>query len=67
MDKLTLFIAVTSVAVVMQMLILLAMALAVRKLGARMEVVAGKVEDTITVVQARALPSWTTLKRSSTT
>lgn len=56
MDKLTLFIAVTSVAVVLQMLILLAMFLAVRKLGARMEAVAGKVEDTITVVQARALP-----------
>ena len=56
MDKLTLFIAVTSAAVVLQMFILLAMFLAVRKLGARMEVVANKVEDTITVVQTRALP-----------
>ena len=56
MDKLTLFTAVTSAAVVLQMFILLAMFLAVRKLGARMEVVANKVEDTITVVQTRALP-----------
>ena len=55
-DKLTLFIAVTSAAVVLQMLILLAMFLAVRKLGARMEAVAGKVEDTTAIVQTRVLP-----------
>ena len=55
-DKLTLFIAVTSVAVVLQMLILLAMYMAVRKLGARMEAVAGKVEDTTAIVQTRVLP-----------
>jgi len=55
-DNLTIFIAVTSAAVVLQMLILLAMYLAVRKLGARMEVLANKVEDTTGVVQARLLP-----------
>ena len=55
-DNLTIFIAVTSAAVVLQMLILLAMYLAVRKLGARVEVLANKVEDTTGVVQARLLP-----------
>lgn len=55
-DNLTLFVAVTSIAVVLQMLILLAMYLAVRKLGARVEVLANKVEDTTGVVQARLLP-----------
>lgn len=55
-DKLTIFIAVTSFAVVLQMLILLAMYLAVRKLGGRMETLAKKVEDTTSVVQTRVLP-----------
>ncbi len=55
-DKLTWFIAVTAAAVVLQMLILLAMYLAVRKLGSRMEALADKVDDTTTVVQARVLP-----------
>jgi len=57
MDKLTLFfIGVTSVAVVLQMLILFAMFVAIRKLGMRMEAVAGKVEDTTAIVQTRVLP-----------
>jgi len=55
-DKLTWFIAVTAAAVVLQMLILLAMYLAIRKLGGRMEALADKVEDTTSLVQARVLP-----------
>ncbi|HSY11286.1 MAG TPA: hypothetical protein VK976_03770 [Verrucomicrobiae bacterium] len=55
-DKLTIFIAVTSAAVVLQMLILLGMLLVMLKLRARVETLTGKVEDTIGVVQARVLP-----------
>lgn len=55
-DKLTLFIAVTAAAVVLQMLILLAMYLAMRKLGGRVEGLVDKVEDTTSVVQTRVLP-----------
>lgn len=56
MDKLTLFIAVTALAVVLQMVILLAMYMAVRKLSARMEALAGKAEETTAVVQSKVLP-----------
>ena len=55
-DKLTWFIAVTAAAVVLQMLILLAMYLAVRKLSGRMETLADKLEDTTAIVQTRVLP-----------
>ena len=55
-EKLTIFIAVTASAVVLQMLILFAMLLTMRKLGARMQALAGKVEETATMVQTRALP-----------
>jgi|SRR5579863_3164003 len=55
-EKLTWFIAVTAAAVVLQMLILLAMYIAMRKLGARVEALADKVEDTTTTVQTRVLP-----------
>ncbi len=55
-DKLTIFIAVTAAAVVLQMLILLGMAIAVWKLKARMEGLAAKVEDTTAIVQTRVLP-----------
>ena len=55
-EKLTIFIAVTASAVVLQMLILFAMFLTMRKLGARMQALAGKVEETATMVQTRALP-----------
>lgn len=55
-DKLTLFIAVTSVAVVLQMLILLGIYIAVRKLSARMEALADRVEDTTSTLQVRVLP-----------
>jgi len=55
-EKLTIFIGVTAAAVVLQMLILLAMYLAVRKLAGRMEGLAGKVEETTSVVQTRVLP-----------
>ena len=55
-DKLTIFIAVTAVAVVLQMLILLGMAITMWKLKARMEILAGKVEDTTAIVQTRVLP-----------
>ncbi len=56
-DKLLgIFIAVTAAAVVLQMLILLAMYLAMRKLAGRMEVLADKVEDTTATLQARVLP-----------
>jgi len=55
-DKLTLFIAVTSVAVVLQMLILLGIYIAVRKLSVRMEALADRVEDTTSTLQVRVLP-----------
>ncbi|MGA2687176.1 MAG: hypothetical protein ABSE85_03810 [Candidatus Korobacteraceae bacterium] len=55
-DKLTLFIAVTSFAVVLQMLILLGIYIAVRKLSARMEALADRVEDTTSTLQVRVLP-----------
>lgn len=55
-DKLTIFIGVTAAAVVLQMFILLAMFLAVRKLSARMMVLANKLEDVTTTVQTRVLP-----------
>lgn len=56
MDKLTIFIGVTASAVVLQMLILLAMFVTMRKLGARMQALADKVEETTTQVQTRVLP-----------
>jgi methyl-accepting chemotaxis protein len=55
-EKLTLFIAVTAVAVVLQMLILLGIYLAVRKLSARMEALADRVEDATNTLQVRVLP-----------
>jgi hypothetical protein len=55
-DKLTLFIAITAAAVVLQMLILLAMYIAVRKLSTRMEGLAEKVEDATSVVLPKVLP-----------
>ncbi len=56
MDKLTIFIGVTSAAVVLQMLILLGMFLAMRKLSVRIEGLAAKAEDTAAVIQTRVLP-----------
>jgi predicted PurR-regulated permease PerM len=56
MDKLTIFIGVTASAVVLQMLILLGMFLTMRKLAARVQVLAGKLEDTTNAVQTRVLP-----------
>ncbi len=50
------FIIVTAAAVVLQMLILLAMYLTTRKLGARVEALADRVEDTAAVIQTRVLP-----------
>jgi methyl-accepting chemotaxis protein len=55
-DKLTIFIAVTAAAVVLQMLILLGMAITMWKLKARMEGLAAKAEDTTAIVQTRVLP-----------
>src|ERR1700744_1508027 len=55
-DKLTLFIAVTSAAVVLQMLILLGMFLTMRKLAGKVEGIADKLEDTTSIVQTRVLP-----------
>jgi methyl-accepting chemotaxis protein len=55
-DKLTLFIAITAAAFVLQVIILFALLLVVRKLRTRMEELADKVEDTTGVVQARVLP-----------
>ncbi|MGO9520460.1 MAG: hypothetical protein ACLPND_25765, partial [Candidatus Korobacteraceae bacterium] len=46
-DKLTIFIAVTAAAVVLQMLILLAMYLSVRKLSARMESVVDETQSRV--------------------
>src|SRR5271166_5099083 len=53
---LTIFIAVTAAAVVLQMIILAGMFLTMRKLATRVEALADKVEDTTGVVQARVLP-----------
>jgi len=53
---LTAFIAVTAAAVVLQMFILFGMFIAIRKLAARIEGLADKVEDTTSVVQVRVLP-----------
>ncbi len=55
-NELTLFVAVTSVAVVLQMLILLALYLVTRKLSTRMEALADRVEDTAGTLQVRVLP-----------
>ncbi len=58
-NNVTLFTALTvaiAAAVVLQMLILLAMYLAMRKLGARMEALADRLEDTSGIVQRRVLP-----------
>jgi methyl-accepting chemotaxis protein len=55
-DKLTIFIAVTAAAVVLQMLILLGMAITMWKLKARMEGFAAKAEETTAIVQTRVLP-----------
>jgi methyl-accepting chemotaxis protein len=56
MDNVTIFIAVTAVAVVLQMLILLGMLIAVLKMKAKMEALAAKVEDTTSTVQSKVLP-----------
>ncbi len=53
---LTAFIAVTAAAVVLQMIFLGIMAYTMRKLAARVEALADKVDDTTGVVQARVLP-----------
>ncbi len=53
---LTIFIAVTAAAVVLQMIILAGMFLTMRKLATRVEALADKAEDTAGVVQARVLP-----------
>jgi methyl-accepting chemotaxis protein len=55
-ENLTWFIAVTAAAVVLQMLILLAMYIAVRKLSVRMEGLANKVEEATTTVVPKVLP-----------
>lgn len=56
MDNLTIWIAVTSAAVVLQMLILLGMFITMRKLAARVEGLAAKAEETTAMVQTRVLP-----------
>lgn len=56
MDKLTIFIGVTSAAVVLQMLILLGMFLAMRKLAARIEALADKAEATSADLQGKIMP-----------
>ncbi len=56
MDNVTIFIAVTAAAVVLQMLILLGMLIAVLKMKAKMEALAAKVEDTTSTVQSKVLP-----------
>lgn len=55
-DKLTIFIAVTAIAVVLQMLILLGMLIAVLKLGKRVQAVAEKAEETADLVKTKVLP-----------
>jgi len=52
----TWFIAATMAAVVLQMVILFGMFLIMRKLAGRVETLAGKVEDTTGMLQARVLP-----------
>jgi hypothetical protein len=66
-ERLTLFIAVTAAAVVLQMLILLGMYIAVRKLSARMEALADRVEDTTVPCRYECYPSSTTSKPYSRT
>jgi len=53
---LTIFIAVTAAAVVLQMCILAGMFYTMRKLAGRVEMLADKVEDTTSVVQGRVVP-----------
>jgi methyl-accepting chemotaxis protein len=53
---LTVFIAVTAAAVVLQMFILFGMFITMRKMATRVEGLADKVEDTTSVVQTRVLP-----------
>lgn len=53
---LTIFIAVTAAAVVLQMCILAGMLFTVRKLAVRVEALADKVESTTSVVQVKVLP-----------
>ena len=55
-DKLTLCIAIIGVSVVLQVLVLAGILFALRKLQARMEAFADKLEDTSSVMQARLLP-----------
>jgi hypothetical protein len=57
MDKLTVFIALTGLAVLLQACVLLAMYLAMRKSGARMEALAAEVKTKVfpTVEQAQAM------------
>ncbi len=55
-DKLTIFIAVTAAAVVLQMLILLGMFIVVLKLGKRVKAVAEKAEETTDLVQTKVMP-----------
>jgi methyl-accepting chemotaxis protein len=60
---LTIFIAVTAAAVVLQMFILAGMLFAIRKLAGRIEALADKVEDTTGVVQGRVIPMLDSAKR----
>jgi len=53
---LTISIAITAAAVVLQMFILLGMFIAMRKMAGRVEALADKVEDTTSIVQVRVLP-----------
>ena len=55
-DQLTLFVAVTAGAFVLQVIILIVMLVALLKIRTRMEALADKVEDTTSVVQSRVLP-----------
>jgi methyl-accepting chemotaxis protein len=55
-DKLTIFIAVTAVSIFLQMLVLLAMYLIMRRMSGRMEALADRVEDTAGTLQVRVLP-----------
>lgn len=56
MENIGPFVIVTTVAVVLQMLILLVMAIVMLKLRSRIEVLADKVEETTTVVKDKVLP-----------
>ena len=55
-NLLTAFIAVTAAAVVIQLGILIAMFITMRRLASRIEALADKAEDTASVVQVRVLP-----------